>query len=176
MATKNVKNLKKRELSKEDFDLILSLPGRTDFDQEVQASVVILMDEGLMFSAALKKAKGDLTRENFSTGAVKFDDDLVEVLNEDSFDVSFLASRDASLSSNSDDFEVDAQTKKVLKRFESGADFGRKLGLTPRRGQQKIKKTVEKIESERKFGEGEKGQGSLFPWAENIEKNVLVTV
>jgi hypothetical protein len=44
----------------------------------------------------------------------------------------------------------------------SAADFGRKLGLTPRRGQQLIKKAVQKAEQALEYSHGGFGQGDLF--------------
>jgi hypothetical protein len=50
----------------------------------------------------------------------------------------------------------------ALNAAGSAAEFGRKLGLTPRRGQQLIKKAVKKAEEAAEYAQGGFGQGDLF--------------
>jgi hypothetical protein len=50
----------------------------------------------------------------------------------------------------------------ALNAAGSAAEFGRKLGLTPRRGQQLIKKAVKRAEEAAEYAHGGFGQGDLF--------------
>ncbi len=59
-----------------------------------------------------------------------------------------------------------------LNAVGSAAEFGRKLGLTPRRGQQLIKKAVQKAEEAVAYAHGGFGQGDLFFAAEGVEEAV----
>jgi len=50
----------------------------------------------------------------------------------------------------------------VLNEAGSAAEIGRKLGLTPRRGQQLVKKAIQRAQNAVSYENGGRGQGDLF--------------